>query len=149
MKEVFYALQFKGHGGPAPDDPSLIRVASTATSSSIVTGVDVDGVSGHVLASAGEGVACQSEVAMTGENSFRESGTIVFGNEGHSLRFASLGEGYIGPAADPKLRQGAVISRIEEGKGQFEGATGLITSNFTVTERGDVVDHQFGVIFVK
>jgi hypothetical protein len=34
-------------------------------------------------------------------------------------------------------------------KQQFAGATGYITSNFTLSDAADVTDHQFGVIFVK
>jgi hypothetical protein len=34
-------------------------------------------------------------------------------------------------------------------RGQFEGASGLITSNFTVSDTGEVVDHHFGALFVK
>jgi hypothetical protein len=38
--------------------------------------------------------------------------------------------------------------RIDSGQGQFEGASGLITSNFTVGDDGEVTDNHFGVIFV-
>ena len=37
---------------------------------------------------------------------------------------------------------------IDGGEGRFEGARGLITSNFLVSDSGEVVDNQFGVIFV-
>jgi hypothetical protein len=42
-----------------------------------------------------------------------------------------------------------VIWRVEGGEGQFAGASGLITSNFTIDEAGEVTDNHFGVIFVK
>ena len=38
--------------------------------------------------------------------------------------------------------------RIEEGMGQFAGASGLITSNFFVDEGLGVVDHHFGVLLL-
>jgi hypothetical protein len=44
---------------------------------------------------------------------------------------------------------GAVTWKVDGGDGQFEGATGLITSNFVLSDTGDVVDHQFGLIFLK
>ena len=51
--------------------------------------------------------------------------------------------------SDPKLKHGSVMWRVESGKGQFAEATGLITSNFTIGEGGEVIDHHCGVIFVK
>jgi hypothetical protein len=51
--------------------------------------------------------------------------------------------------AEPKLRHGSVIWRVEGGEGQFGGASGLITSNFTISEAGEVIDRHFGVIFVR
>jgi hypothetical protein len=39
--------------------------------------------------------------------------------------------------------------RVEGGEGQFADATGLITSNFTLSATGEVIDNHFGVIFVK
>ena len=37
---------------------------------------------------------------------------------------------------------------IDGDEGRFEDAQGLITSNFFVSDSGEVVDNQFGVIFV-
>ena len=39
--------------------------------------------------------------------------------------------------------------RVEGGEGQFAGANGYITSNFTLDEAGRVADNQFGVLYVK
>jgi len=41
------------------------------------------------------------------------------------------------------LQRGAVIWEVTEGAGQFAGATGLITSNFTVGAKGEVVDNHY------
>ncbi len=149
MKEIFFALQLRGQSAVSAEDPKLIRSTTIGVSSNIITSIDPDGVAGRVQASAGEGAACETEVVMTGEHTFTEKGVLTFGNAGHSLRFSSVGEGYIGPSPVPGVLQGAVMWRVDEGTGQFEGAQGLITSNYTVTSKGEVVDHQFGVIFVK
>ena len=37
--------------------------------------------------------------------------------------------------------------QVEGGEGQFDGAQGLITSNFTISDAGEVTDHHMGVIF--
>jgi hypothetical protein len=75
-------------------------------------------------------------------------GTIAFG-AGHRLRFGTVGSGYLGSSADPARKHGTVMWRIEDGKGQFVGATGLITSNFFVGAGGEITDYQLGVIFVR
>ena len=56
---------------------------------------------------------------------------------------------HLGGSADPKLKHGSVMWKIDRGEGQFSGATGLITSNFFVGEKGEVTDHHFGVLFVR
>ena len=90
----------------------------------------------------------ESEVRM-GDDGFTESGTIAFGEAGHSLKFNTLGKGQMAPSPDPKVMAGTVVWRVDGGEGQFEGATGLITSNFLFTDAGEVTDYHFGVIFAR
>ena len=45
----------------------------------------------------------------------------------------AVGEGTLAPSADAELMHGSVIWRITQGRGGFEGASGLITSNFLLT----------------
>ena len=73
--------------------------------------------------------------------------SITFG-DGNRLHFSTVGQGYLAGSADPKLRAGVVTWRIDSGEGQFAGATGMITSNFTVSDVLEVVDYQFGLIFL-
>jgi hypothetical protein len=40
------------------------------------------------------------------------------------------------------------VREVEGGSGQFASAEGLITSNFLVSDTGEVTDNHFGVIFV-
>jgi len=91
----------------------------------------------------------ESEVRFTGQNVFTETGAISFGEDNHSLRFSSVGQGHMGPSADPTFSAGTVTWKVEGGEGQFDGASGYITSNFIVREDGEVTDYQFGVIFLK
>jgi hypothetical protein len=76
-----------------------------------------------------------------------ESGRIRFGE--HVLRFSTVGQGYLAASADPKLRHGTVTWRVDGGKGQFEQASGLITSNFTIGQEGEVVDNHFGLFRLR
>ena len=49
----------------------------------------------------------------------------------------------MGPSAVEGLNHGAALWKITGGDGEFSGATGLITSNFTFSEQGDVVDNHY------
>ena len=77
----------------------------------------------------------------------RASSLLVEGNT--NCASAPLGKAILdrGPEA-PYRRQGAVMWQIESGEGRFKGAQGLITSNFIISDAGEVIDHHTGVIFV-
>ena len=104
------------------------------------------GTLGRLEAELPDGARLQSEMIFGDATTFREHGTIVFGPDSE-LRFGTLGTGHLGPSASPGLRHGTVTWELDGGSGPFAGATGRITSNFTVTDEGDVADQQFGLIF--
>ena len=65
------------------------------------------------------------------------------------LRIVTACEGTLGPSAEPGVQHGSVIWRIEEGEGRFAGASGLITSNFTVlAESGEATEYQVATVFL-
>ena len=147
MKQILYAMQFKGQAGPGDKEGTM--VAKTASDSCRITSTVQDtGVSATLEQVAGGQASFESVVTMTGESSFLESGSIHFGGT-HALRFSTVGQGYLGASADPSLKHGTINWRVNGGEGQFVGATGLITSNFTVGLNGEVVDNHFGLIFLK
>ena len=149
MRQITYCLQFRGQVAPGGASPRTLKETTTALSCRMVTLVGADGLAGTLEPLDGEDALFESEVKPTGEASFEESGTITFGESGHLLRFSTVGEGYIASSRDPEMKHGAAIWKVEGGEGQFENASGLITSNFTVEEDGGVVDHQCGVILVN
>ena len=145
MQQVVYAMRFRGEGGPADD--GTIHAATRSPSTRIMSSVGSSGLSGQIDASDGGEATFTSVVRMTGDTSFTETGTITFG-EGNSLDFSTVGEGFMGPSAEPGVLHGVISWRIDRGSGQFAGATGLITSNFTFSDKGEVTDCQFGVIWL-
>jgi hypothetical protein len=149
MTQLLYTMQFKGKAVPANDAGTVLKAATTAQSCTISTMVGDTGVTGNLQPVNGGQASFESQVTLTGETSFQEVGSITFGDKGHRLYFSTVGQGYIGPSADPQLKHGSVIWKIERGEGQFAGATGLITSNFFVRDNGEVTDNHFGVLFVK
>jgi len=64
------------------------------------------------------------------------------------LTFETVGTGRLGPSPVAGLQWGAVIWRITAGEGAFVGATGYITSNFTVSGDGEVVDNHYVRMFI-
>lgn len=144
MRQVVFALRFTGQAEPLGGTGDVMRAATTAPSLALVTMVGPDGVTGTLAPLSGEPATFESDLTLVGGTAFQESGTIAFGRD-HRLRFSTVGNGYLGPSADPGLRQGAAIWQIESGDGQFLGASGLITSNFVLDSAMGVIDHQFGV----
>jgi hypothetical protein len=148
MKQIIYAMQFNGQGGPG-GAPNVLKATTSSPSSTLTTVIGPEGVHGSVQSVAGGKASFESEVTVTGDTSFVEAGTIRFGDGKHSLRFSTVGSGYLGDSPVPKLKSGAVMWKVDSGEGQFAGASGYITSNFTLDEAGHVTDHQLGVIYVK
>ena len=147
VRQIIYAMQFKGQAGPG-DDSGKILAKTASDSCRITSAVTGAGLEGKLERAEGGRATFESTVTITGDTSFLESGSIHFGG-GNSLRFSTVGQGYLGGSADPNLKHGTVNWRVDGGEGQFEGASGLITSNFTLGANGEVVDYHFGVIFAK
>lgn len=148
MKQVIYAMQFKGKAAPGAS-PNVMKATTSASSNTLTTVVGADGIHGKIEPTAGGNAQFESEVTLTGATSFLEKGTIHFGEGNNRLHFSTVEHGYLGDSADPKLKSGAVMWRVVGGEGQFAGASGYITSNFTLSDAGEVTDNHFGVIFVK
>src|SRR5215475_7640232 len=158
MRQIVYTMQFKGEVHPVGTSPNVMKVTTVAVSCICITVVGPHGVQATIEQAAGEQATFESEVTFlggfessevtsAGEGGFKETGMITFGEGEHRLRFCTVGQGYIGPSVEPNLKQGAVIWQVEGGEGQFKGAQGLISSNFTVSDAGEVIDHQMGILF--
>src|SRR5438046_1813138 len=136
MKQVLYAMQFKGTAAPKAGASGLIAASTRATSCTLSSVVTSDGVTGALQSTEGGHASFESEVTLTGETSFREVGTIRFGDGHHCLRFSTIGQGFLGKSPDPNLQHGSVMWRVDGGEGQFAGASGIITSNFALSATG-------------
>jgi hypothetical protein len=145
MRQVIYAMRFDGTGAPADD--GTLRASTSSPSTQILSLIGPDGLSGEISAAKGEGATFTSAVTMTGDTSFTESGTITFG-AGNAFDFDTVGAGYIAPSPEDGMMHGVVSWRVKNGLGQFAGASGLITSNFTMAADGAVADNQFGVLWL-
>ncbi|MGH2714662.1 MAG: hypothetical protein ACRDM7_12400 [Thermoleophilaceae bacterium] len=105
------------------------------------------GVLDASLAGIAEAATVDAQLSFADERSFQLTGEIRLEGEG-TLRFRSLGSGRLDPSPEPGLRHGTAVLEVCSGTGRFDGAHGRITSNFVVSDDGEITDHQLGVVFV-
>jgi hypothetical protein len=139
VRELVFALEFRGRGGPVPGSTTKRQARTTAPSQAWRAVLGPGGVTAAVEPVAGETAVLESRVERDPDGTFVEDGTITYGAAG-SVTFDTVGRGHVGPAPDGRGSHGVVMWRITGGEGRFAGARGLITSNFTVTPDGLVTD---------
>jgi hypothetical protein len=145
MGPIPFSMQFRGHATWLR--PGVIVARATAPSSALVTEIGAFGVHGQVEARDGAEAHLECRLTFADDRRYAEVGTISFGN-GNALRFRSRADGTLGTSPDPHLRQGATVWEIDGGSGTLAGASGLIVSNFLLSDTGDLTDHQLGLVFL-
>ena len=147
MRQLVYVMCFTGQAAAVGPDGTVLLVTASAPGTTLSTTVGHTGLASVLELEAGGKATFVSELTLTGKSSFQEVGTVVVGN-GHRLRFATVGSGYLGADTDLISRNGAVIWQVEGGEGQFAGAYGLITSNFSLDADHEMISHHLGVLFM-
>lgn len=82
MREIVFALTFRGTAGPEPGSATKRRARSSAPSQALWRVLGPKGVEARVERVAGEDAVLESEVERFGDGSFVESGTIAYGSAG-------------------------------------------------------------------
>jgi hypothetical protein len=123
MAEIVFAMELRGKGVPVGGRENTFHVETSGTGPE------------------GESVMFESEVVLTGDG-FDEVGTIKYGGRG-SVKFNTVGVGHMAPSPVPGVNHDTAMWLVTEGDGDFSGASGLITGNFTFSEQGDVVDNHY------
>ena len=147
MKEVVFALEFKGSAAPVPGSDKKLQAKTSATSQTLRSVLKADGIQATIDSAGAGSASFESEVEIVGEGIFVESGRIRYGDAG-TVSFRTVGRGTLSPSPVDGLQRGAIVWEVTGGEGRLAGAQGLITSNFTVGAQGEVVDDQFARIFV-
>lgn len=142
MREVVFALEFKGTAAPVAGASNRLRATTFAADQTLRTMLKADGVQADIEGRGAATATFESEVEIVAEGAFLESGSITYGAAG-KVTFKTVGRGLLGPSPLAGVQRGAVIWEITGGDGRFRGAQGLITSNFTVGPAGEVTDDQF------
>jgi hypothetical protein len=88
MKQLLYGVQFMGNAAPKEGAASVIKATTSASSCTISSTVGDDGLMTRIQPVAGGKASFESEVTLLGETSFKEAGTIRFGDSNHVLHFA-------------------------------------------------------------
>ena len=148
MRELVFALEFRGKGAAVPGSDGKRQARTTASSQTLSTRLEADGVRARVESTPGETAVLEAQVQRFGDGTFVETGTIAYGAAG-TITFETIGRGWVGPGPTPGSAAGGVLWKITSGDGRFVNAQGLITSNFTVSADGDVVDNHFARIYLR
>lgn len=148
MQQIVYAMQFKSRAVPPEGESGVMRVSGEAASSSITTVVNEGGLTGGFDPAAVVAARFESEVKLAADGTFTETGSIVFGNPRNRVRFSTVSPGWMGQSPEPKFKQGTITWKVDGGEGQFAGAGGVITSNFTLDDEGEVSDYQLGILYI-
>ena len=149
MRQLVYAMHFRGQAAKAATDPMVLRATSSATSCIVNTTIKESGLDAELKPAEGDLAFLESELRITSPDSFEQSGVITFGDEtDHVLRFSTVGKGHFTSDMAPGVMAGTVSWKVQGGEGQFARAQGFITSTFLLTESGDLNDYHSGVIFL-
>ena len=144
MKPITFSLQFRGQ---AEELDGGLRKQARAPGCALVTSLSQQGVAASFVWAPGADEAFfESTLSFIDGGAFDEHGRIVF-SPGHELRVQ--GKGRLDPSPDAHLRHGTVIWTIVGGEGQFANASGRITSNFFLSDTGDLTENQLGVVFAN
>ena len=139
MQRIAIAAQLRGQAAPPAGEPP--RTDPHGESSTVQATTDDGGDAGI------SSISYDNHVVFTSESTFMENGTVQL--DGGSVEIETVGEGTLGPSPEPDLLHGAVVWRVTSGQGRFEGASGLIASNFLLQPAsGDFEEWQAGVVFV-
>lgn len=147
MKRLAFALTFQGEAAQVNDDPVEFKAVMKGESCQHKTVIGPEGVNGAHESVVGGDASFTSEVTMTGPGEFTETGVIDY-DHGNRIHFSTIGTGNLEPAPEEGVQHGAVRWKIDRGEGQFEGATGHITSNFMIDAEGRLTDREFVVVFI-
>jgi hypothetical protein len=91
MPQILYMLQFTGKATPVNTAGTILKAHTTAPSCTLTTVNGIEDVRSTLQSASGGEATFESEVTFTGETSFREAGTITFGDPRHRLYFSTVG----------------------------------------------------------
>ncbi len=140
MNRINYSTQFTGTCETSDYSDGAFKTSTVAPIGSIFA-EEGEGTVSLVNSSDAE---IKSTIVLTGNGTFQQYGTITFEDSRDRLHFSTHGQGRIEEIADGK--QASATLKIDRGEGRFRDASGLISTEFSVDENGNVIDNQVGAV---
>jgi len=147
MEPIVFILHFRGQASHFGEKRNQVRINASAPSSTITTSIGEHGLDSRTNAIEGDMAFAESEFELTGTESFTGKESISFGDGPHVLELVASGPGRLESVADGNMT-GTIGWRIQGGEGQFEAATGFLSSVFTMKSDGQFNEYQVGVLFL-
>ena len=140
MQRLTILTHFRGSAAePSGEPPQTDPRASSVSVEVVQDGGSVDLI---------ERASYENHATFTSESTFAETGSIRYDDS--ELQITTLVDGTLGPSAQPDVLHGAALYRITGGSGRFDGASGLITSNFLLhPATGEFEERQVTVVFLS
>ncbi|HEV8474567.1 MAG TPA: hypothetical protein VGR82_17450, partial [Methylomirabilota bacterium] len=82
MREVVFALEFRGHGAAVPGSTTKRQARTTASSQTLTTLLGADGVRAGIVPLGGESAVLEAKVERFADGTFVEEGRITYGAAG-------------------------------------------------------------------
>jgi hypothetical protein len=141
MQRIVMTTHFEGEAdAPSGEPPRTDPRASSVSLEAVLADGSPAGI---------DRASYENHAVFTSESTFAETGTIRYGDGDAELEIATLSDGTLAPCAEPDVLHGAAVYSINAGRGRFEGASGLITTNFLLwPAKGEFEERQVAVVFV-
>ena len=139
MRRLTISTHFRGAAAEPSGEPLQTDPRASSVSIELLEGeAPVDPI---------EHASYENHATFTGESTFVETGRIRY--DDGELQITTLSDGTLGPSPQPGVLHGAALYRITGGSGRFDGASGLITSNFVLhPATGEFEERQIAVVFL-
>ena len=147
MRELVFALEFRGRAEPVDGSATSRRARTFAPSQALRAVMTADAMETGVERVTGDTAHLESTVERFADGSFVEAGIITYGGLGR-VSFTTVGKGTVGPSPADGWVHGVVMWVVTGGDGWFAGARGLITSNFVASAAGEVIDNHFARLYL-
>ena len=89
---------------------------------------------------------CRRDLELWDDGSLVETGELSFGDV-DAITFRARGA--LASSPEPGRRHGTAVLEVTGGRGRLVGARGYVTSNFLLSENGDLTDHHLGLLFLE